>query len=80
MAATKVWPIETLEKGKAFRVKVPANTNQETMIRRGKAAVNGFKRKGIAKAGTPKARKAFEAMEFDVLASGAGHVRVKRAA
>jgi len=80
MAGKTIWPVKGLEPGKAVRVKVPTGVDQAEMIRRGKVAVTSYRHRAAAKAGTKKAKAAILAQQFEVLASGAGHVRVKRAA
>lgn len=80
MAAKTIWPVSTLEPGKAHRVKVPDGVDQKTMVRRGKDAVAAFKRRAVKGAKSKAAKAAVAAMEFKVAASGASHVRLKREA
>jgi len=80
MAAKTIWPVAGLEPGKAIRVKVPTGVDQDTMVKRGKVAVTSYRHRLAKKAKTKKASAAILAQVFEVTASGAGHVRVKRAA
>ena len=78
MTAKKVYDIGALEPGTAQRIRLPEGGDQTKMIGRARAAVTAWRRRAIDEARTKKAAREIEARRFEVLASGKGHIRIKR--